>query len=155
MLLAHPALAQSVSLDLGGGDRGAFTGKVIQLIALMTILSIAPGILVMVTSLHPDRRGAVDPALGDRSAQTTPPNMVLVSLAMFLTAFVMAPIFAQSYDAGIKPLLEQKIDEQTAFNQGVAPFQYVHAGPGAGKGPGAVHRYVQYRADRDARRTRR
>jgi flagellar biosynthetic protein FliP len=56
-------------------------------------------------------------------AQTTPPNMVLVSLAMFLTAFVMAPTFEQSYDAGIKPLLDQKIDEQTAFTQGVAPFK--------------------------------
>ncbi len=50
LLLIHPALAQSVTLDMGPGERGAFTGKVIQLVALMTILSLAPGILVMVTS---------------------------------------------------------------------------------------------------------
>jgi len=122
VLLAQPALAQSVSLDLGGGDRGAFTGKVIQLIALMTILSIAPGILVMVTSFTRIVvvLSILRSALG---AQGTPPNMVLVSLAMFLTAFVMAPTFEQSYDAGVKPLLDQKIDEQTAFTQGVAPFK--------------------------------
>jgi flagellar biosynthetic protein FliP len=122
LLLTHPALAQSVSLDLGGGDRGAFTGKVIQLIALMTILSIAPGILVMVTSFT--RIVVVLSILRSAiGAQGTPPNMVMVSLAMFLTAFVMAPTFEASYNAGIKPLLDQKIDEQTAFTNGVAPFK--------------------------------
>jgi flagellar biosynthetic protein FliP len=122
LLTAHPALAQSVSLDLGGGDRGAFTGKVIQLIALMTVLSIAPGILVMVTSFT--RIVVVLSILRSAiGAQTTPPNMVLVSLALFLTAFVMAPTFEASYDNGIKPLLDQKIDEQAAFTQGVAPFK--------------------------------
>ena len=118
----HPALAQSVSLDFGGNDKGVFTGKVIQLIALMTVLSIAPGILVMVTSFT--RIVVVLSILRSAiGAQTTPPNMVLVSLAMFLTAFVMAPTFEQAYDTGIKPLLDQKIDETTAFTQSVAPFK--------------------------------
>jgi flagellar biosynthetic protein FliP len=122
LLLVHPALAQSVTLDLGGSDRGAFTGKVIQLIALMTILSIAPGILVMITSFT--RIVVVLSILRSAiGAQTTPPNMVLTSLAMFLTAFTMAPTFEQAYDAGIRPLLDQKIDEETAFNQGMAPFK--------------------------------
>jgi flagellar biosynthetic protein FliP len=107
---------------MGGGDRGAFTGKVIQLIALMTVLSIAPGILVMITSFT--RIVVVLSILRSAiGAQGTPPNMVLTSLALFLTAFTMAPTFEQSYDAGIKPLLDQKIDEQTAFTQGVAPFK--------------------------------
>src|SRR6185312_4816847 len=106
LLLTHPAWAQSVTLDMGGGDRGAFTGKVIQLIALMTVLSIAPGILVMVTSFT--RIVVVLSILRSAiGAQTTPPNMVLTSLAMFLTAFVMAPTFEQSYNAGIKPLLDE------------------------------------------------
>ncbi|HVO04529.1 MAG TPA: flagellar type III secretion system pore protein FliP [Candidatus Cybelea sp.] len=119
---AHPALAQSVTLDLGGNDRGAFTGKVIQLIALMTVLSLAPGILIMVTSFTRIVvvLSILRSALG---AQTTPPNMVLVSLALFLTAFVMAPTFEQAYNDGIKPLLDQKIDEETAFSKSVAPFK--------------------------------
>src|SRR4051812_12801921 len=120
--LAQPAFAQSVTLDLGPGEHGAFTGKVIQLVALMTILSLAPGILVMVTSFT--RIVVVLSILRSAiGAQSTPPNMVLVSLAMFLTAFVMAPTFEQSYTNAIKPLLDEKIDEQTAFTQGVAPFR--------------------------------
>jgi flagellar biosynthetic protein FliP len=122
LLLAHPALAQSVTLNLGNDNRGAFTGTVIQLLALMTVLSLAPGILVMITSFT--RIVVVLSILRSAiGAQTTPPNMVLTSLALFLTAFVMAPTFEASYDAGIKPLLDQKIDEQTAFTQGIAPFK--------------------------------
>jgi flagellar biosynthetic protein FliP len=118
----HPALAQSVTLDVGPGEHGAFTGKVIQLIALMTVLSIAPGILVMVTSFT--RIIVVLSILRSAiGAQGTPPNLVLTSLAMFLTAFVMAPTFEQSYTNAIKPLLDEKINEQTAFTQGVAPFR--------------------------------
>ena len=121
-LLIHPAFAQSVTLDLGPGEHGAFTGKVIQLIALMTVLSLAPGILVMVTSFT--RIVVVLSILRSAiGAQGTPPNMVLVSLAMFLTAFVMAPTFEQSYTTAIKPLLDEQIDEQTAFTRGVAPFR--------------------------------
>ncbi|HEY4164312.1 MAG TPA: flagellar type III secretion system pore protein FliP, partial [Dongiaceae bacterium] len=56
-------------------------------------------------------------------AQGTPPNMVLVSLAMFLTAFVMAPTFEKSFNDGIKPLLDEKIDEPTAFTRTVAPLK--------------------------------
>jgi flagellar biosynthetic protein FliP len=122
LLLAHPALAQSVTLNLGNDNRGAFTGTVIQLIALMTVLSIAPGILVMITSFT--RIVVVLSILRSAiGAQGTPPNMVLTSLALFLTAFVMAPTFEQSYEQGIRPLLDQKIDEQTAFTQGVSPFK--------------------------------
>ena len=122
VLWTHPALAQSVTLDLGPGERGAFTGKVIQLIALMTVLSIAPGILVMVTAFT--RIVVVLSILRSAvGAQSSPPNMVLVSLAMFLTAFVMAPTFEQAYDNGIKPLLDEKINEETAFTNSVAPFK--------------------------------
>jgi flagellar biosynthetic protein FliP len=75
LLLIHPALAQSVTLDVGPGERGAFTGKVIQLVALMTVLSLAPGILVMVTSFT--RIVVVLSILRSAiGAQGTPPNMV-------------------------------------------------------------------------------
>jgi len=119
---AHPVLAQAVTLDLGPGEHGAFTGKVIQLVALMTVLSLAPGILVMVTSFT--RIVVVLSILRSAIGATgTPPNMVLVSLAMFLTVFVMAPTFEQSYTTAIQPLLNEQIDEQTAFTRGVAPFR--------------------------------
>jgi flagellar biosynthetic protein FliP len=121
-LLIHPAFAQSMTLDLGPGERGAFTGKVIQLIALMAILSLAPGILVMVTSFT--RIVVVLSILRSAiGAQGTPPNMVLVSLAMFLTAFVMAPTFEQAYTNAVKPLMDEQITEEVAFTRGVAPFR--------------------------------
>jgi flagellar biosynthetic protein FliP len=122
ILLVHPALAQSVTLDVGPGEHGAFTGKVIQLIALMTILSLAPGILVMVTSFTRIVvvLSIVRSAIG---ATGTPPNMVLTSLALFLTAFVMAPTFEQAYTNAVKPLMDEQITEQVAFTRGVAPFR--------------------------------
>ncbi|HBF98074.1 MAG TPA: flagellar biosynthetic protein FliP, partial [Alphaproteobacteria bacterium] len=94
----------------------------IQLIAFITVLSIAPGILVTVTSFT--RIVVVLSLL--RSAlgtQTSPPNTVIISLALFLTAFVMAPTFNQAYEQGIKPLMEDRIDETEAFDRTVAPVR--------------------------------
>lgn len=114
------ALAQSLTLDMGGSS-GSTSSRVIQLIALTTVLSLAPGILMMVTSftriivvLHFVRQ-----ALG---TQTSPPNMVLVSLALFLTAYIMAPTFQASYNSGISPYMNGTVDEMTAFDNTVAPF---------------------------------
>jgi flagellar biosynthetic protein FliP len=118
-LLAAPALAQTVTLDLGQG--GSLTGGILQLIALTTILSLAPGILVMVTSFT--RIVVVLSFL--RSAmgvQQAPPNAVLISLALFLTFFVMAPVVEESYQAGIKPLIDEQITEEQAFARAVAPL---------------------------------
>jgi flagellar biosynthetic protein FliP len=118
----EPAAAQSLSLDLGDGG-GSVTGRIFQLMLLVTVLSVAPGILVMVTSFT--RIVVVlaflRTALG---LQTTPPNTVLVSLALFLTLFVMAPVFEESYEAGIKPLLAEEIEEMEALERAAAP---VHA----------------------------
>jgi flagellar biosynthetic protein FliP len=122
-LMAHPAAAQNFSLNLGDQTaNGGLTGRVFQIIALMTVLSLAPGILMMVTSFT--RIVIVLSLL--RSAigtQTTPPNTVLVSLALFLTAFVMAPTFEKAYDTAISPLLTQQIDEKEAFNRVSIPFK--------------------------------
>ncbi|HUN51702.1 MAG TPA: flagellar type III secretion system pore protein FliP [Candidatus Sulfotelmatobacter sp.] len=118
LLAAWPAAAQSVSLDLGEG--GTLTGRIVQLVALLTVLSLAPSILIVVTSFT--RIIIVLSLL--RSAigvQTAPPNVVLISLALFLTGFIMQPTFERSYHDGIQPLIEQKIDEETAFNRTVAP----------------------------------
>ena len=119
--LAHgpgPAAAQTLSLALG--NDGTVTGRLLQLLALVTVLSLAPSILVMVTSFT--RIVIVLSFL--RSAiglQQTPPNVVLISLALFLTAFIMAPIAEQSYNDGIKPLMAEKISEAEAFARASAP----------------------------------
>ena len=121
LLIAAPALAQSFSLDLGDGPDGGTTGRIIQLVALMTVLSLAPGILMTVTSFT--RIVVVLSLL--RSAiglQTAPPNMVMVSLAVFLTAFVMAPTFTRAYDEAIRPLTENSIELDQAFERATPPF---------------------------------
>ena len=118
LLGAAPALAQTFTLDLGNG--GSTTGRIVQLLALLTILSLAPSILVMVTSFT--RIVVVLSFL--RSAlglQQTPPNAVLISLALFLTAFIMAPTLEAAYEEGIKPLIEEQITEEQAFEAALKP----------------------------------
>jgi len=114
---AHPALAQIVSLDLGAEGDGTVTGRVIQLVALLTVLSLAPSILIMMTSFT--RIVVVLSFL--RTAigiQQTPPNTVMISLALFLTFFIMAPTFEATYDTAIKPLINEDIEEVEAFERG-------------------------------------
>jgi len=123
MWTAGPAAAQSLSLNLGGdGDGGESTARVIQIIALVTVLSLAPSILVMMTSFIRIMvvLSFLRTALG---TQQTPPNQVLVSLALFLTLFVMMPTFETAFDNGIKPLIEGDIEEAEAFKRTVQPFR--------------------------------
>lgn len=118
-LQATPAAAQSVTLDLG--QSGSLSGGILQLVALTTLLSLAPGILVMVTSFT--RIVVVLSFLRTAmGVQQAPPNTVMVSLAMFLTFFIMAPVMQESYEAGIKPLMEERINEEQAFSRAVAPL---------------------------------
>jgi flagellar biosynthesis protein FliP len=121
-LAPFAASAQSFSFDLGDGATGGSTSRILQIIALLTVLSLAPGILIMVTSFT---RVVVVLSLlrAALGGQQTPPNMVMVSLAMFLTAFVMAPTFQQSYEEGIAPLMAEQISEQDAFTRSAAPFK--------------------------------
>jgi flagellar biosynthetic protein FliP len=121
LLFMHPALAQSLTVDLGQAQSGSATGKLLQLVILMTVITLAPSILVMTTSFM--RIIIVLSFL--RSAlglQQTPPNQVLVSLALFLTAFIMAPAFEKAYDEGVQPLLEDQITQEEAFERIGAPF---------------------------------
>ena len=123
MWLTNPAAAQSLSLDLGGDAAGGeSTARVIQIIALITVLSLAPSILVMVTSFVRIMvvLSFLRTALG---TQQTPPNQVLVSLALFLTLFVMMPTFEAAFDQGIKPLIEGDIEEAESFKRTVQPFR--------------------------------
>ncbi|WP_374633370.1 flagellar type III secretion system pore protein FliP [Ferrovibrio sp.] len=115
-----PALAQSINLDLGDGG-GGLTGRVIQLIALTTVLTLAPSILIVITSFV--RIVVVFSILRTAlGTQSTPPNAVLVSLALFLTFFIMQPVLERAYTEGVQPLIEERIDEQAAFDRAVAPF---------------------------------
>ncbi|MEK9971212.1 MAG: flagellar type III secretion system pore protein FliP [Ferrovibrio sp.] len=121
MLLFVPTslFAQSVNIDLGQG--GTITGRVIQLVALTTVLALAPSILVVITSFI--RIVVVLSIL--RSAmgtQSTPPNTVLMSLALFLTFFIMQPYMERAFNEGIQPLMEEQIDERAAFDRSIAPF---------------------------------
>ena len=119
------AFAQTLSLDMGsealaGGT--SMTGRVVQLVALMTVLSLAPSILIMMTSFTRIAivLSFVRTAIG---TQQSPPNVVIVSLAMFLTFFIMQPVLQQSYTDGIQPLIEERMEEVEAFEASVKPFQ--------------------------------
>ncbi len=117
------ALAQAITIDLGAGeDGGTVTGRVVQLVAILTILSLAPSILIMMTSFT--RIVVVLSFL--RTAigiQQTPPNTVMISLALFLTFFIMAPTLQAAYEQGLQPLINEEIDEIQAFERGVEPFR--------------------------------
>lgn len=123
LLPSLAAQAQSLSLDLGNqANQGGITGRVVQLIALMTVLSLAPAIVVTVTSFTrliivlSFLRTAIGIA-------QTPPNVVLISLSLFLTGFIMAPVLEKSYNEGVTPLVEEQIDEMTAFPLITNPFK--------------------------------
>jgi flagellar biosynthetic protein FliP len=120
LYFSQPVGAQELTIDFAEGT--GLTQRAFQLIALVTILSLAPSILVMVTSFT--RIVVVLSLL--RTAigiQQSPPNSVIISLALFLTAFVMAPVLEQSYRDGILPLIEEKIELKEAFPLAAKPFQ--------------------------------
>ena len=112
--------AQDISINFGQG--AGLTERVIQLVALLTVLSLAPSILVMVTSFTRIVvvLSLLRTALG---TATAPPNAVIVSLALFLTAFVMGPAFQRAYDDGVKPLIANEIKPEQAFERGSEPFR--------------------------------
>ena len=117
---AHPAAAQDISINFGQG--AGLTERVIQLVALLTVLSVAPSILVMVTSFTRIVvvLSLLRTALG---TATAPPNAVIVSLALFLTVFVMGPAFQRAYDQGVKPLIANEIEPEQAFERSTEPFR--------------------------------
>jgi flagellar biosynthetic protein FliP len=119
LLIPSLVLAQDVSIDFG--DDTTLTERAVQLVGLITVLALAPSILVMVTSFT--RIVVVLSLL--RTAiglQTAPPNSVMVSLALFLTFFIMQPTLQAAYDQGVAPLLAGQIEVQQAFDQGSVPI---------------------------------
>ena len=124
-LLCLAGAAQAQSIDLGSvlpQAGGTASGRIVQLVGLLTVLSIAPGLLVMVTSFT---RFAIALSFlrSGLGLQTTPANIVMVSLALFMTFYVMAPTFDRAYDGGLRPLLDNKISEGEAYGRITGPFR--------------------------------
>ena len=120
LVVPRTAMAQSLNLDLGDGPTS--TGRLIQLFLLFTMLSLAPSFLVMVTCFTRIIvvLSFLRTAMG---TQTTPPNQVLVSLAMFMTLFIMMPTLEESWDNGVQPYIAGQISEQVAFERTAAPVR--------------------------------
>jgi len=119
LIAPAPAFAQSLTVDLGGGD---LSSKIVQLVLLLTVLSLAPSILIMMTSFI--RIVVVLSLLRTAiGVQQSPPNPVIISLALFLTAFVMAPTFSAAYQAGIEPLMKNEMTVEQAVPAAMAPMK--------------------------------
>ncbi|MCK8782763.1 flagellar type III secretion system pore protein FliP [Roseomonas sp. NAR14] len=116
------ALAQSVSIDLGTAGQAGATSRLVQLTALIGLLSLAPSLLVMATAFA---RIAIVLSLLRTAigAQGVPPNAVLIGLALFLTAFVMQPVMEQSWAQGLAPLAEGRIGEIAGLQAAAEPFR--------------------------------
>jgi flagellar biosynthetic protein FliP len=124
LLLPHCAIAQSVSLDLGS-DNGAAdpgtTSRLVQIVVGIGILSLAPSLLVMMTAFT--RIVIVLSILRNAlGTQTTPPNMVLIGLALFLTYFVMQPTLQQAWQNGLLPMSNGTVDTMTGLQAAALPF---------------------------------
>lgn len=125
-------LVRDLASGLGGAapgtDAGAsFSGRLIQLFALVTVISIAPGLLIVTTSFT--RFVIVFSML--RSAlglNQTPPNMVLNAMALFMTFFVMQPVLDDAWQSGLRPLMQNSITEEQAVVRITEPFRHFMVG---------------------------
>lgn len=122
LLIAVPGhgFAQDISISLGDGE--SLSARTIQLFALITVLSLAPGIAIMVTCF-PFLITVLSILRQAIGLQASPPNMLIVSLALFLTYFIMEPVFTAAWENGIGPLTREEIDIETAFNLAMEPFR--------------------------------
>jgi flagellar biosynthesis protein FliP len=120
---AAPAMAQGLNLEgLIPAGEASVAGRILQMMVLVTVLSVAPGILMMVTSFTRFiiALSFLRTGLG---LQTTPGNLVLISLALFLTMFVMAPTFEAAWTGGVQPMIDNKITPEQGYAQTTAPFR--------------------------------
>jgi flagellar biosynthetic protein FliP len=123
LLTPTVALAQTIDLNtlFPAGD-ASVSGRIVQLLVVMTVLSVAPGLLIMVTSFARFII-ALSFLRSGLGLQTTPSNLILVSLALFMTLFVMAPTFQSAWDNGVKPMVENKISQQDGYTRTTEPFR--------------------------------
>jgi flagellar biosynthetic protein FliP len=119
---AMPALAQQIDLGALGQTDGSTIGYIIQMFGVLTILSVAPGLLIMVTSFT---RFVIAFSIlrAGMGLQSTPANLILISLSLFMTFYVMAPAFDQAWNNGVKPLMNNEINQTVAMERISAPFR--------------------------------
>ncbi|MBZ3695348.1 flagellar type III secretion system pore protein FliP [Phyllobacterium calauticae] len=124
LVLGGTAVAQTPSLLDGLIPQGSAStsGQIIQMLAVLTVLSIAPGILIMATSFT---RFAIAFSMlrSGLGLQTTPANLVMISLALFMTFYVMAPVFDRAWQNGVQPLVNNQITQDVAIREIMSPFR--------------------------------
>jgi len=115
--------AQTVDLNtLIPASGASASGRIIEMVALLTVLSVAPGLLIMVTSFTRFII-ALSFLRSGLGVQSAPANLVLISLALFMTFFVMAPTFDRAWQSGLKPMLDNQISQQDALAAVAQPFR--------------------------------
>ncbi len=121
-LYGAPLGLPNVSLSIGGADQPGQMSGVLQLMIILTLLTLAPAILLMVTSFT---RIVVVLSLvrNAMGTQQMPPNQVIVGLALFLTLFVMAPVWSKINSEALQPYMEEQISGEQAFALGAAPLK--------------------------------
>ena len=123
LAVSYPAAAQSVDLNsLVPAGGATASGRIIELVAILTVLSVAPGLLIMVTSFT-RFIVALSFLRSGLGLQSAPANLVLISLALFMTFFVMAPTFDRAWQNGLKPLMDNQISQQDALAAVSEPFR--------------------------------
>ncbi|MFO1207853.1 MAG: flagellar type III secretion system pore protein FliP [Amaricoccus sp.] len=120
MLVAHAAAAQEISINLGDGQ--SFSLRTVQLFLLITLLSLAPGLAIMVTCF-PFMVTVLSILRQAIGVQQAPPNMMIISLALFLTYFVMEPVFTQAWHDGVEPMVAGQLAPEDAFAPTIEPFR--------------------------------
>jgi flagellar biosynthetic protein FliP len=119
-LMTSPVFAQDILIDMG--DDGSLATRSIQLLLMITVLSLVPGLAVMITCFPfiVTVLSILRQAIG---LQQSPPNMLIISLALFLTWFVMDPVFTEAWVNGIEPMQNGSLDLQAAIPAVLAPFR--------------------------------
>lgn len=127
LCLAFPTGASAQDLSFSFGDEGGLSARTIQLFALITVLSLAPGLAIMVTCFPflVTVLSILRQAIG---LQQSPPNMLIISLALFLTYFIMEPVFVAAWENGLRPLTNEEISIEVAFERTLEPFRIFMAG---------------------------
>ncbi len=120
LALLSPAAAQSISLDFG--KQAGLSTNIVQFFILLTVLSVAPGIVMMITCF-PFMVTVLSVLRQAIGVPQTPPNMMIMSLAMFLTFYVMQPTFEKSWKEGIVPYLDGVSSEEVAFDNTIKPLR--------------------------------
>jgi flagellar biosynthetic protein FliP len=123
LLMPGVAHAQDSILDgLIPNNGASVSGRIVQLVILLTVLSVAPGLLIMVTSFtrFVIALSFLRSGLG---LQSTPANLVLISLSLFMTFYVMAPTFDHAWQDGVRPLMNEEISEDEAYGKITQPFR--------------------------------